>query len=497
MMLSITRHKIKLQSEDKSPPLFLNNTDDRNTLNDTLDSAFSSVFRTSLILNQVDSRLQALNLEHLDHTPSQHVPVQAKKADIKPENLTVRKPISSTGRSQVNDWLTGLKTPSNLIQPENACYSSDNLLDDILISYEDSIESTEFDYSILPETPVSMRSSYFKPSSDNSSTSTDCGQSNHLSLQTTQETANQRVSSHSLPAGRDNKKQREKNEDKLPTSTGTESNKRRLSLKGRVRSLSIMSSRRSKSSIETTSTNASSLSNGSQNDSKTADEQRRSYNSVITKETFLQRLVSPHANDACATTPDIRNTVNAGEMPSQDIPTLCLPIPYSLPKQCDLKKQTTFYCQNDNVDIEEMQKISTSLYREHDHRFENDQCQYGLEDEVNGRCHFQAVSPQTFLSGSWTASNVFEYYFDSNDTSQHDVNHDVRYDRPQNYSSGVPRKAGRSNTWNQSQSNTSKENRHMSPETIYQFIHPVKTEDDTYPSEIVHDFFRMDGLPFN
>jgi hypothetical protein len=497
MMLSITRHKIKLQSEDKSPPLFLNNTDDRITLNDTLDSAFSSVFRTSLILNQVDSRLQALSLEHLDHPPSQHVPVEPKKAGIKPENFTVRKPIPSTGRSQVNDWLTGLKTDSNLIQRENACHSSDNLLDDILTSYEDSIGSTEFDYSILPETPVSMRSSYFKPSSNHSSTSADYEQSNHLSVQTTQETANQRVSSHSLSAGRDNKKQEEKNEDRIPTSTGTESNKRRLSLKGRVRSLSILSSRRSKSSIETASTNASSPSTDFQNDSKAVDEQRRSYNSATTKETFLQRLVSHHANDACATTRENRNNVNTGEMSSQDIPTLCLPIPYSLPKQCEIEKQSTFHCQKDEKGTEEMQKISTNPYREHDHRLDDDQCQYGLEDEVNGRCHFQAVSPQTFLSGSWTASNVFEYYFDSNDTSQYDVNHDIHNDWPQTDSSGVPRMVGRHNTWDHSQSNTSKENRHNSPDTCYQSIHPVNTEDDTYPSEIVYAYFRIDGLPLN
>jgi hypothetical protein len=496
MMLSITRHKIKLQSEVNSPPIFSKNPDDRSTLNDTLDSAFSSVFRTSLILNQVDSRLQALNLEHLDHPPNHHVPVELKNMDIKPENLTVRKPIPSAGRSQVADWLTSLKTDSNLLPSENACHSSDNLLDDILTSYEDSIVSTECDYSILPETPVSMRSSYSKLPSNHSSTSTDYGQGNNLSVQPTQETANQRFSSHSLSAGRDNKKQDEKNEYRTPNSTGTESNKSRLSLKGRVRSLSILSSRRSKSSIETASTNTSSPANDFQNDSNTADDQQRSCNSVTIKETFLQRLVSHHGNDASATTRENKITVNTGEMASQDIPTLCLPIPYSLPRQCEIEEKATFDHQKENKGTEEMQKINTTTHQEHAYHLEDDQCGSGGEDDVTRKYQFQAVSPQTFLSGSWTASNVFEYYFDSN-TNQYDVNHDMHYDWPQNDSSKVSRMVGRQNTWNQSKSNTSKEDRPDLPNTCNKLAHSFNAEDDAYPSEIVYAYFRIDGSALN
>ncbi|KAI8584188.1 hypothetical protein K450DRAFT_218570 [Umbelopsis ramanniana AG] len=494
MMLSITRHKIKLRSEDRSPPPFLKKTDERSNLNDTLDSAFSSVFRTSLILNQVDSRLQALNLEHLDHPPNQLASTELKNVDIKHKNLTVRKPISSTGRSSVAYWLTGLKTDSNLIPSENACQSSDNLLDDILTSYEDSIESTEYDYSILPETPVSMRSSYFKLPSNHSSTSTDNEPGNYLSVQTTQDLSSKRSSSHSLSAGRDNKKQDEKNEYRTQTSTGTESNKSRLSIKGRVRSLSILSSRISKSSIETSSTNASSPANDFQCNSNTADEQRRSCNSVAVKETFLQRLVSHHANDSSSTARETGNTVNTGDIFCQDIPTLCLPIPYSLPKQCEIEEKEMFHHQTDNKGIEEMQKMNTVTHQEYD--FEDEQCRSGGEDEVNQRYQFQAVSPQTFLSGSWTASNVFEYYFDSN-TSQYDTHHGIRYDGSQMDSSKVSRIEGRRNTWNRSQTNTSKEDRLDLPDTCYQLTHSINTEDDTYPSDILYAYFRIDGLPLN
>ncbi|KAG2182903.1 hypothetical protein INT44_005884 [Umbelopsis vinacea] len=489
MMLSITRHKIKLQSEDRSLPPFLKKTNETSNLNDTLDSAFSSVFRTSLILNQVDSRLQALDLEHLDHPPNHLAPNEPKNVDIKPKTLTVRKPISSTGRSQVADWLTGLKTDSNLTPSESAYLSSDHLVDDILTSYEDSIESTEYDYSALPETPVSMRSSYFKLPSNHSSTSTDCEPNNLLSPQITHELSSNRSSSHSLSAGRDKQKQDEKNEYRTPTSSGTESSKRHISIKGRVRSLNIMGSRRSKSSIETTSSNTSSPANDFQYNSNTADEQRKSCNSATVKETFLQRLVSHHANNSSVTTRENGITV---DIVSQDIPTLCLPIPYSLPYEIEEKE--TFHQQTDNKGIEEMQKIDTATLQEHDYHGEDDHCRSGDENEVNRRFQFQAVSPQTFLSGSWTASNVFEYYFDSN-TSQRDVHHDIPYDG--SHYDSVSRVERRRTTCNQSNSTTSKEDRLDLPDTCHPFVHSLNAEDDTYPSDILYAYFRIDGSPLN
>jgi hypothetical protein len=494
MMLSITRHNNNTQIEDNPPPPFSIKIDNKNILSDTLDSAFSSVFRTSLILSQVDSRLEALNLEHLDHDPGHHAQLEQNSLVNYYENLTVGMDIPSTDHEQVADWLTNLKCESFLIPVTKTRQCSDSLLDDILSSYEDSIGSADCDGPILPETPISMVSSSFKVSSRQSSTSSDYGQCNHITVQAIQETAHFHISSHCLSAGREsNKKLDEINDSRSAASASSEMKRSRMSLKGRVRSLSIMSSRRSKSSIETASTVATSPSFDGQNDYNTVTERRESSNAASTKETFMQRLALQHSNKSTATR-EHSKCIDTGRISTQDIPTLRLPIPYSLPKQCEIERHGAIHYQRDDKGIKEMHKVYTTSDHEL-HRYSEDaQPETATEDKANLTYNFEAVTPQSLLSTSWSASNVFEYYFDTNETSRYDSCQEIRYELSQTHTNKVVRTITRRNTWNHDRSNTIKEN--LPLQSNFHNIRSAKTDDDTYPTEIVSSYFRFDGLTF-
>lgn len=416
MMLGITRKRSSRRPDEKQPRLtYKSNVDDKVTLSNALDSALSSVFRTSLILSQVDSRLEALKLE-----PPPSTETDRSNFLNKSDDLIINTRVPSIENSQITNWLTNLDIDGNVPPNTAGWQSNDNLLDEILSSYEESVMSTDNDCLTLPETPVSMQSSYSKLPSISSSYSMDSFQSDQQHDNVALETPDEDFLFQKPFAGRNSSlKLNKRTEDRLSNSSATELKGIPFSLRGRVKSLSIGKNQWRKLNRETQDISAAATAYNTTEDKHTLDANRSSLKSASVSHSYTKQLDAMKARRSqCAC---IENTITT-ETPLTEHPkaietveigldeaqVFSPPIPYSLPKECDIDESGTgTYPKEENRMKEMHMKYSSTAY-------ETDFCERTkvTENETDQATLLSFVGiQQSALSSSWTANNVFEYYF--------------------------------------------------------------------------------------
>ncbi|GAB5592163.1 hypothetical protein Unana1_07063 [Umbelopsis nana] len=432
-MLGITRLRNNRSAEEQTRSTYRTKVDDQNALSDTLESALSSVFRTSLILSQVDSRLEALRQEL--HTP---IPVEQNTISTKNDSLIADITKSSAEHAEITNWLTTLDTDD--IKPLNASgwQSSDNLLDDILSSYEESVTSTDIDYQTLPETPVSMQSSYSKLPSTFSNYSMDSTKSNQPNDSLPQELQDEKCSSQKPFAGRNGSvRLHKKAEDRLSNSAITESKEPSISFRRRVRSFSLGKTKWRKSNQESQGVKTTPAVDNTSRVNYVSDDETSNCmtGSIIGNSTrqsdrkFARFQHRRKIDDATATeTPLIQHSlaIDIKEPEPNDMKMVPLPIPYSLPKECDIDSfgNITIHNHNNGVLMCSMPDKQPSTYLES----ACDQDNFS-EPEVDTEMHYTLTdASHIMLSNSWTASNVFEYYFSPEVRSEtHTLMHESAY----------------------------------------------------------------------
>lgn len=416
MMLGITRKRSSRRPDEKQPHLtYGSNVDDKVSLSNALDSALSSVFRTSHILSQVDSRLEALKLEPAASTESDRSNFLNKSDD-----LIINTRVRSIENSQITNWLTNLdfdgKVPPNTI----GWQSNDNLLDELLSSYEESVMSTDNDCLTLRETPVSMQSSYSKLPSISSSYSMDSFQSNQKHDCLALETPDEDFLSLKPFAGRNSiLKLNKTTQDRLSNSIVTELKEIPFSVRGRVESLSIGKNQWRKLNLETLDISAAATAYNTSDDKNTLDANRSSLKSASVSHSYTEQLNAMKARcSQCAYIENIITTetpltehpkaIETVEIGLDEAQFFSPPIPYSLPKEWDIHESGTgTYPKEENRMKEMHMKYSSTAY-------EADFCvgTKVTENETDQATLLAFVGiQQSALSSSWTANNVFEYYF--------------------------------------------------------------------------------------
>jgi hypothetical protein len=416
MMLGITRKRSSRRPDEKQPRLtYGSNVDDKVTLSNALDSALSSVFRTSLILSQVDSRFEALKLEPAPSTESDRSNFLNKSND-----LIINTRVPSIENSHITNWLTNLDIDGKVPPNTTGWQSNDNLLDEILSSYEESVMSTDNDCLTLPETPVSMQSSYSKLPSVSSSYSMDSFQSDQKHDCPALETPDEDFLSLKPFAGRNSiLKLNKKTQDRLSNSSATELKGIPFSLRCRVKSLSIGKNQWRKLNLETEDISAAATAYNTSEDKNTLDANRSSLKSTSDSHSYTKQLNAMKAR--CSQCAYIENTITT-ETPLTEHPkaietveigldeaqVFSPPIPYSLPKECDIHESGTgTYPKEENRMKEMHMKYSSTAY-------EADFYERTMvtENEIDQATLLSFVGiQQSALSSSWTANNVFEYYF--------------------------------------------------------------------------------------
>ncbi|KAJ2959491.1 hypothetical protein NQZ79_g5100 [Umbelopsis isabellina] len=409
-MLSIT------QSKDKQYPSRLKaqtgpKNMSKNDLSKTLDSALSTTFRTSLILNQVDSRLEELR-------------IRGTRIDIKDNNTNdhatrdLRLDSPSNKNLNVDIWLQDMrysdKTSRGL---DNTRANNMMLMHENTSEYDKITEDASSTWKLLPETPISMKSNNSKLTSSSSDYSMDSAYSTLSNFSTFR---GDPPNSHALlvsSAGRDSSATsfNNKSDSRLSDSSIMESKPNSFSLRGRVKSLGR---KRKKSSIESSSITSSQTAR--------KDEDKNANGKNLHTRTSLPNLqafdLSPQKihrvpiefkplNDKVFLTSTQPSGLKENDECYPNLePSFSEAIPYSIPKQYSMKENdlSTTAITGLHTEMEKMDRMQHHVQEASCQDFESFAIQE-LECKP-----FDKDINLTAASFSWTASNVFEYYFDAN-----------------------------------------------------------------------------------
>lgn len=409
-MLSITQTKDK-QDLPRLKAQIGPKTMSKNDLSKTLDPALSTSFRTSLILNQVDSRLEELRL-------------RAERMDIKDNDTknsaTRNLPIDSPANKKLNVdiWLQDLRYIDN---PSRGLdyYRSNNtmLMPEKTSKYDKTTDDAASTWRILPETPISMKSNNSKLTSSSSDYSMDSAYSTLSNYSTFRNDApNSHVLSTSS-AGRDSCATSidNKSESRLSDSSFMEIKPNSFSLRGRVKSLGR---KRKKSIIESSSITSSQTAR--------KDEDKNVDGKNLHTRTSLPNLqafdLSPQKihrvpiefkplNDNIFLTPKQPSEVQDNDECYPNLESsFAEAIPYSIPKRYPIQENdlSTTTIPGLHTEMEKMDCMQHSIQEANCQDIESFTIQE-LECKP-----FDKDINMTTASFSWTASNVFEYYFDAN-----------------------------------------------------------------------------------
>jgi hypothetical protein len=414
-MLSITQIKDKHQPSRLDTQMCPKSMT-KNDLSKTLDSALSTTFRTSLILNQVDSRLEELRLG-------------AKTLDIEDNRVSdfvTRKDcldLPSNKNLNVDIWLQDLrnieKTPRgpDLFRANNRVF-----LHELSSEYDKTTEEEASAWKIMPETPISMKSNNSKLTSSSSNYSMDSAYSTRSTLSTFRSDSQNSHKWMVSSAGRDSNgsSMNNKSESRLSDSSVLEFKSNSFSLRGRVKSLGIR--KRKKSIIESYSTLSSPMA-GNDEDKNTNGKPLQTRTSLPNLQAFdispqkIHRIpieFKPLNDSVFGTFAQPSGLKDSDEHYLNLEPNFSEAIPYSVPKQYSMQELDLNTPQIAG-EVTEMEKIDRM--QQHYTQEENCQDMKDMEPFTIQELECKRFDKDTNLalsSFSWTASNVFEYYFDVN-----------------------------------------------------------------------------------